>query len=212
MSTVKKLVESFVAVVIMASCILLRPLLRRWYSAWGTTEDETVMELPGDEFVPHRISGYTQTVAIRAPVDSVWPWVAQTGQGRGGYYSYELLENLVGCDIHNTNRILPEYQDIKVGDTIIMHPKVPAIPVVIVEPGKTLALGGRQDKDTANIWIFFITRKGSVTRLISRWSFEYKPVLVNKIIYNWLIEPIAVVMQRKMLLTIKQLAETNAAL
>ena len=169
------------------------------------------MKLPGDELVPLRRGGYTQAIGIRAAAGSVWPWVAQTGQGRGGYYSYEVLENLVGCDIHNADRILPQYQDIKDGDAIIMHPKAPALPVVFVEPGKTLVCGGRQDENTANIWTFYIVSKDGVTRLISRWSFQYRPVLLNRIIYDWLIEPVAAVMQRKMLLTIKQLAETYVA-
>jgi hypothetical protein len=137
----------------------------------------------------------------------LWPWLAQIGQGRGGFYSYELLENLVGCDIHNKDCIVPELQSITVGDNLVMHPKAPAIPVAIVEPAKALVYGGRQDKDTANIWIFYISEKDGIARLISRWAFEYKPGFVNRIVYNWFIEPIAAVMQRKMLLTIKKLAE-----
>ncbi len=198
------------AVVILAACIVLRPLFRPWYSRWGATEEECVVDLPGDEIVPHPRGGYTQAISIRASADSVWPWVAQVGQGKGGFYSYELLENLVGCNIHNASCIIPEYQDIKVGDEIVMHPRAPVIPVVIVEPGKTLVGGGRQDEDTANIWIFYIMQKDGLTRLISRWAFQYKPIFLNRIVY-WLLEPIAAVMQRKMLLTMKQLAEANAA-
>jgi hypothetical protein len=205
----KKLLEACGAVFIIAACVLLRPLFRPWYSKWGASLDEITMKLPGDEFVPHPRGGYTQAVSIRAPAEAVWPWVAQTGQGRGGYYSYELLENLVGCDIHNAERILPEYQDIKVSDTIVMHPKAPVLPVQIVEPGRTLVLGGRQDENNANIWIFYIYNQDSLTRLISRWSFQYKPVLINRIAYDFLIEPIAAVMQRKMLMTIRRLAEDS---
>jgi hypothetical protein len=205
----RKVLEAFGGAVIIAACIFLRPLFKRWYSRWGTDGDESVMKLPGDEMVPHRRGGYTQAIGIRAPADSVWPWVAQTGQGRGGYYSYEVLENLVGCKIHNADRILPEFQDIKVGDSILMHPTAPALPVVMVEPDRTLVFGGQQYENTANIWTFYIVSKEGVTRLISRWSFQYKPVLLNRIIYDWLIEPVAAVMQRKMLLTIKQLAETH---
>jgi len=207
----KKLVEALGAAIIIAACVVLRPLLRSWYARWGATGDETTMKLPGDEFVPKPRGGYTQAIGIKAPAASVWPWVAQTGQGRGGYYSYELLENIVGCDIHNADRILPEYQDIKVGDSIVMHPRAPVLPVQVVEPGRALVCGGKQDKDTANIWIFYIDSKDGITRLVSRWSFQYKPVLINRIAYDFLIEPIAAVMQRKMLMTIKKLAEANAA-
>ena len=202
--------EALAAVVILAACIILRPLFRHWYSRWGATEEECAIDLPGTEIVPHPRGGYTQAISIRASADSVWSWVAQVGQGKGGFYSYELLENLVGCNIHNASRIIPEYQDVKVGDEIVMHPRAPVIPVVIVEPGKTLVGGGRQDEHNSNIWIFFITSKDGLTRLISRWTFQYKPVLINRIAY-WFLEPIAAVMQRKMLLTMKQLAEVNAA-
>ena len=92
-----------------------------------------------------------------------------------------------------------------------MHPTAPALPVVMIEPGRTLVFGGQQDENTANIWTFYIVSKDDMTRLISRWSFQYKPVLLNRIIYNWLIEPVAAVMQRKMLLTIKKLAENCVA-
>jgi hypothetical protein len=88
-----------------------------------------------------------------------------------------------------------------------MHPKAPAIPVTVVEPEKVLVYGGRQDENTANVWIFFINEEDGLTRLISRWAFDYKPGFVDKVAYNWLLEPIAAVMQRKMLLGIKKRAE-----
>ena len=206
----RKLIEASGAVIMIAVCVLLKPLFYRWYSRWGATEDELTMKLPGDEYVPNPRGGYTQGISIKVPAASVWPWVAQTGQGKGGFYSYELLENLVGCNIHNADRILPEFQDIKVGDVIVMHPKAPALPVIIVEPEKALVCGGKQDEDTANIWIFHIYSKDGLTRLVSRWSFQYKPAFINRVIYNGLVEPIAAVMQRKMLLTIKNLAGKNA--
>jgi hypothetical protein len=135
------------------------------------------------------------------------PWLVQTGQDKGGFYSYELVENMVGCNIHNADRILPEHQDIKVGDKLIMHPKAPATPVIAVEAGKVLVYGGRQDENTANIWVFFMSEEDGLTRLISRWAFDYRPGFVNKVAYNWFLEPIAATMQRKMLLGIKKRAE-----
>jgi hypothetical protein len=203
-----KLFETLGGVVILTACIILRPLFRPWYSRWGATEEERAMKLPGDEIVPHPRGGYTQAISVRAQADEVWPWVAQIGQGKGGFYSYELLENLVGCNINNAGRILPEYQDVKVGDEIVMHPRAPVIPIVIVEPGKTLVGGGSQDEENANVWIFYLLPKDGSTRLISRWTFQYKPIFLNRLAY-WILEPIAAVMQRKMLLTMKKLAEAN---
>jgi hypothetical protein len=206
-STVSKVEETIAGAFLIAACIIFRHLLRPWYSRWGATKDELTQRLPGDEYVPHSRGGYTQAISIKALTNSVWPWLAQVGQGKGGFYSYELLENMVGCNIHNAERILPEHQDIKVGDILVMHPKAPVVPVTAVEPGKVLVYGGRQDENTANTWIFFISEEDGLTRLISRWAFDYKPGYVNKVAYNWFLEPIAAIMQRKMLLGIKKRAE-----
>ena len=122
-------------------------------------------------------------------------------------YSYELLENMVGCDIHNADRILPYCQDIKAGDVLVMHPEAPTVPVSIVEAGKILVYGGKVDDTTANVWTFFLQEGNGVTRLITRWAFDYRPVIANRIVYSWLLEPIDAVMQRKMLLGIRKRAE-----
>ena len=206
-----KLFESTGGAFLIACCMILRPLFHRWYSTWGTTDDEVTMTLPGDEYVARFRGGYTQAIDIRAPAQSVWPWIVQIGQDKGGYYSYELLENLAGCNIHNADRILPEFQELKPGDDLVMHPKAPKVPVVIVEPERALVYGGKQDQDTANVWVFYLEEKEGNTRLISRWSFDYKPALFNRIVYNGLIEPIAAVMQRRLLMGVKQRAEKLAA-
>lgn len=191
----------------MIAAALVTPFLSHWHR-WGATDKEVNHALPGDEFAPRPRGGYTQAISIQAFPHQVWPWLVQIGQGKGGFYSYELLENIVGCNIHNADRILAEYQDIKLGDKMVMHPKAPAVPVAVIEPERALAYGGRQDENTANAWIFFISEEKGGSRLISRWVFDYKPKLINKVAYNWLLVPIAAVMQHKMLLGIKQRAES----
>jgi len=89
---------------------------------------------------------------------------------------------MIGCNIHNADHIINEYQDIKVGDELIMHPKAPAVPVIIVKPAESLVYGGKQDENTANVWVFNLDKKGETTHLITRWSFDYKPGLFNKAI------------------------------
>jgi hypothetical protein len=207
----RKLIDALTGAVLMAACIFLRPLLRPWYAKWGATKSELVQTLPGDDSVTDPGASYTQAISIQASATAIWPWLVQTGQGKGGFYSYELLENIVGCQIHNVTRILPEHQDIKIGDGLLLHPDMPAIPVAIIEPEKTLVYGGRVDKATANVWIFSLNQQGPETRLVTRWMFEYGPGFGKKLGYSWLLEPIAAMMQRKMLLTIKKLAEKAAA-
>lgn len=94
---------------------LLTPFLRRWRCRWGATDEEVKRTLPGDELVPAPEWQWTHAITINAPPEQVWPWIVQMGQGRGGFYSYEALEDLVGCKIHNASRIVPEWQDLKVG-------------------------------------------------------------------------------------------------
>jgi len=207
---IRKVKEALSGMFLIAGCVFLRPVFHSWYAKWGTTSTDISRKLPGDEYISCFHGGYTQAIDINAPPGSVWPWIVQMGQDKAGFYSYEFLENMIGCNIHNSDRILGEYQDIKVGDMLIMHPKAPTVPVIVVKPTESLVYGGKQDENTANVWVFNLDKKKETTHLITRWSFDYKPGLFNKAIYNWLIEPIAAVMQRKMLLEVKKLAETQA--
>lgn len=209
-SPTHRLEEAICGLFLMAACLIFRPLLRPWYSKWGATPAELTRHLPGDEHVPHPCGGYTQAISIQAPADLVWSWLVQIGQDKGGFYSYELLENMVGCNIHNADRILAEHQNAEVGDNLILHPKVPPIPLIITEPGKALVYAAQPDENTLSTWAFFIDEKEGLTRLITRWVFQYKLGVINRLIYNWFLEPIAAIMQRKMLLGIKHRAERAA--
>ena len=108
---------------------------------WGATDTELNTALPGDELVPHADLTATRAVTVDAGADDVWPWIAQLGQGRGGFYSYDVLENLVGLDIHSADRIVPEWQRIEVGDEVRFHPEV-GMTAAVVEPRRALVLRG----------------------------------------------------------------------
>jgi hypothetical protein len=116
-------------------------IARRRYLRWGATDEEVNMALPGDELLPRADLTATRAIAIRAAVDGVWPWVAQLGQGRGGFYSYDFLENLVGCEIHSADGVVREWQATAVGDEVRLHPDVTLI-VALLEPGQALVLRG----------------------------------------------------------------------
>jgi hypothetical protein len=115
-------------------------LVRARYLRWGATDDELKVVLPGDELVPVADLTATRAVTVRAATVGVWPWIAQLGQGRGGFYSYDFLENLVGCDIHSAERVVPEWQSVEVGDAVHLHPEVGLI-VAVVEPGEPWCCG-----------------------------------------------------------------------
>jgi hypothetical protein len=117
-------------------------LIRPWHLKWGATQAELEEPLPGDDVVPNPKHEATHAVTINAPVVDVWPWLVQIGQNKGGFYSYSALENLVGCGIHNADRIVPEWQSLRAGDVLWLHPKAPPLPVLVVEPGRAIVIGG----------------------------------------------------------------------
>jgi hypothetical protein len=99
--------------------------LRRAGLRWGTTDEEVHKPLAGDEVVPRPMLESTHAVTIDAPAGQVWRWLVQVGQGRGGLYSYDWLENLADLDVHSAEEIVPELQDLKVGDLVRQAPAAP---------------------------------------------------------------------------------------
>lgn len=93
-----------------------------WWCRRSATAAEATSTLAGDGIVADATTGYTLAVSIAAPAERVWPWLVQMGQGRGGFYTHEWLENLIGADIHNADTIRPELQQLKVGDRIRLTP------------------------------------------------------------------------------------------
>jgi hypothetical protein len=104
---------------------------------WGATWVEVQASLPGDDIVAGPGLCATRAASIAVPPERVWPWIIQLGQGRAGFYSYDWLENLVGCDIHNADQIVPEWQHIAVGEEMRLHPEL-ALRVAVVDPGRAL--------------------------------------------------------------------------
>src|SRR5688500_2728148 len=97
-----------------------------WFARWGATDYEVRKPLPGDEIIPSAASQETRAITINAPVAGVWPWLAQLGRDCGGFYSFDLLENLVGCEMPVVDRLLPERQEWKIGDKLWMYPETKA--------------------------------------------------------------------------------------
>jgi hypothetical protein len=192
-----------------AYILLARPRQLRW----GATDRELDESLPGDELVANVDLSATRAITIRASADQVWPWIAQLGQGRGGFYSYDFLENLVGCDIQSADRIVPEWQDVAVGDKVRFAPEV-ALDVALLERGRSLVLrGGVPIGNTAPpydfTWAFALRDKpDETTRLLVRERYAYTrpwaPLLVEPT------EAVSFVMSQKMLRGIKDRAEHAA--
>jgi hypothetical protein len=172
------------------------------------------MVLPGDELLPRADLTATRAVTIRVSAEHVWPWIVQLGQGRAGFYSYDILENLVGLNIHSTDRIVPEWQHVAVGDEIRLAPQVGLV-VASLKQGRALVLsGGIPIRDTAPpydfVWAFALRDElDGTTRLLVREQYAYTRPWARL-----LIEPtqvVSLVMSQKMLRGIRERAERTAA-
>jgi len=190
------------------------PFMSRRRRRWGATDDEVEGVHPGDELVPQAQWTATHAVSIAASPQEVWPWIAQVGQGRGGFYSYQRLENLAGCEIENTQRILEEHQDVRVGDKIRLHVDIPPMTAAIVDKPTTLVVSGDPSADAGAVeisssWAFLLVEQpDGTTRLLSRTRYHHGGGLRAKLMGGpYLVEPISFVMERKMLKVIKGLAE-----
>src|SRR5512146_440105 len=125
-------------VVAIAGAATYSLVVRPWMGRWGATDDETYRSLPGDDLVPDPKLNWTHAVTVDAPAGGVWPWLVQIGQNRGGFYSYDWIENLMGLNIHSADRILPEFQTLSQGDRLSLAPDMPGLPVAVLEPGRAL--------------------------------------------------------------------------
>jgi hypothetical protein len=185
--------------------VLYHALLRRPILTWGATEAEATARLPGDELLEGADGVATRAIGIEAPAAAVWPWLAQMGPSpRGGAYTYDWIENLLGLDMHSVDRVLPQFQHPQVGDTIGYGSN--RMRVARVEPRHVLA---SRSEDGNWVWTFVLEEHDGRTRLISRNRFRL-PTLAARI--GMLpMEPGSLVMERKMLHGIKQRAERLAA-
>jgi hypothetical protein len=181
--------------------VLYARFLRRPILTWGATDAEAAARLPGDELLEEADGVATRAIEIEAPPAAVWPWIAQIGPApRGGAYTYDWVENLLGLDMHSVDRVLPEFQHPQVGDTIGYGAN--RMRIERVEPEHVLAW---RSEDGNWVWAFVLEGSGGSTRLISRNRFRL-PTLAARLGMVPM-EPASLLMERKMLLGIKERAE-----
>jgi hypothetical protein len=178
---------------------------RRPIMTWGATPDEATGHLPGDELLEEADGIATRAIDIEAPPDAVWPWLAQMGpEPRGGAYTYDWIENLLGLGMRSADRVLPEFQDPQPGDTIAYGRN--RMRLERVEPEHVLAW---RSEDGNWVWTFVLEPQSGSTRLVSR--NRYRLPTLGARIAMLPMEPASLVMERKMLRGIKQRAERLAA-
>jgi hypothetical protein len=179
-----------------------RTLIGPWQHRWNATDEEVARTMPGDELLPSAPST-TRAITIDAPTDQVWPWLVQIGYGRAGWYSYDWIDN---DGRPSADTIVEEFQDLQVGDRILMIPDM-GPEVRAIEPGRHLVSGDAE----GGIWCLALypDAGGRRTRLISRWRANW-PFTAATAFWLLISDPGAFIMERKMLKGIKRRAERAA--
>ena len=215
----KKQIGGFIlgAAAVAAYALVVRP----WYLHWGMRDGEKQLKLPGDELVRYPIYETTRAIMIQAPASRVWEWLVQIGVGRGGFYTYDALENIAGLNINSANQIRPEWQNLQVGDVVRISPVTP-MTVEVLEPNRALVLHIAMSLLTAEVvdahdpatreyidwtWAFVLEEIApKATRLIVRVRGNYKPDAL-RLVVPVLLEPVHFLMERGMLQGIQSRAE-----
>ncbi len=203
--------------VVIAVLSIYDTVVRPWMLDWGSTPTERTMSLPGDEIPDETMTYHTRAITIDAPPESVWPWLIQIGDQRGGFYSHDWLERHIGVHYiegsHSATRIHPELQQLQVGDRIatgsIGSMTIDA-PVNVLEPNHALVVG---------TWAFvLLSINDGRSRMLVR---EREPSWIRRVaprrsgllraiggLIDYAVgEPLHFVMVKKMMLGIKSRAE-----
>jgi hypothetical protein len=214
----RDVVEGFAGVAVMAAGFLT-PFQRGERSHWGLDPELANRTYPGDELVANPRWGWTHGIEIDAPVDEVWPWIEQLGADRGGFYSYQWLENVAGCALRNAETTHPEWT-VSEGDAFSLHPKGPVLRVERVERGKYFLVHGPAEgearpagKSWAEVtWLFYLEPLGPHrSRFISRYRCATSDDLATRLSLGpAIVEPIGFAMDRRMLLGVKSRVEAAA--
>jgi hypothetical protein len=165
-----RIIIGFAILILVYKSIFLPRLL-----SFGASKEEFDMILPGDEVVQSKDYKNTLAITVNKPPSAVWPWIAQMGLNKGGFYSYTLLENMFGCKLYNADRIHPEWQNPKPGDyegvcQSAVNKNMPGWIVAIVQPSKSFVWKGQEGEWMMGLYIDSINSHSS--RLLTRMLYK----------------------------------------
>ena len=209
------------ALTVVGAGVLAAGITRARLRNWGATREEVDAIHPGDDLVAGPVTTSTYAVTVQAPAETVWSWLVQIGQDRGGMYSYEWLENLFGLDIHNADRIHEEWQLLAVGDAVRVVPRGKlgmregyAFRVALVDPPRALVLRQQPPEHPwDSTWAFLVVPDSADhCRLLSRSRTAKASGVagIASLLAAALMEPVILLMTRRMLVGIKRRAEHDA--
>ncbi len=192
---------------LLAALAVIYPVaIRPWQHHWGATPEEVARSMPGDELVPNPLQVTTRAVTVNASPEYIWPWLVQIGNYRGGLYSYDWIDLLIGAlDQPSADRVLPEFQNLQVGD-VIPYAKGTDFVVRVLEPNRAFVYQFQQgDVNIVQSWGLDPVDAGH-TRLVLRvlegakLTPQFVPILM-------VLDPSEGFMTPKQLLGIKRRAE-----
>jgi hypothetical protein len=195
--------------VVVAGFAVAAPAIPRW----GASDAEVALALPGDELLPRPLVDWTTATTIDAPPDRVWPWIAQIGDTRGGFYSYTFIENQIGALMgsgdykviyHNADQIVPEWQNPQPGEQMIQG----ILKVAEVNPNEFLLADSVTPDSMGWTWVWSLQpiNGGAQTRLISRSRVQPPPGPENPVMF-FVFNVGGFVMMQNMMQGIQQRAE-----
>lgn len=181
----------------------------------GLTRSQAAVSLPGDLLLPTAPIVADRAVRIRATPERVWPWLTQIGQDRGGFYSWTVLENALGCEMADVAELRPEWAARAVGDAVSLAPGM-ELRVAVASPGRALVLttaGGRLPEETEGsaamefdfTWAFVLIDEGASTVLHTRERYVPRTRIAD--LQCRAVLAGSAVMTARMLHTIKRLSE-----
>ncbi len=204
---------------IIGLTIVYRYLLRPLLMTLGASAAEIDMTLPGDELLPRTQRTSTRAITIHAAPESVWPWLVQIGHQRAGFYSFALLEHMIGRATHNAHTLNYDWQEMQVGDLIPMGPDgSPQYRVLKLLPAQALVLRAAdpitgkcfdsvyEGRYTDLTWTLYLYPHAHGTRLVMRRRVVHDSGTFSRILWN-LLDVISAVMEWGMLRGIRTRAE-----
>lgn len=204
MKRIKKAVigAGLLAVVALATYLLI---IRPWHLTWGATDEEVSRPMTGDEIVPEPSFNGTRALTIEASPEDIWPWLLQMGYLRAGFYSYDGLDNK---GVPSAERIMPEYQHLRVGDEIPVS-EGSFVTVVSMDPPRSMVWKFQSGAWGNSTWAWGLYPEDEKrTRLITRLRIKYN-WLSSSIVSMLMVDVVELVMMRKCLLGIKRRVEAG---
>jgi hypothetical protein len=214
--------EGVEAIALLGTIVPTWPLARRWLDDVGSTADERRRRWPGDRFLERIDEAHTRALSIDAPAERVWPWLTQWGLGRGGFHSYELLENLAGLGVTNADRPLPTSKPLTAGDRVWLAADAP-LWVAEITPERSLCFRtwkdeaelSEEDPETVGTFSLYLEPTSSTScRFVLRTCKQHRrpPRPTTRWLGSLFEAPLDWVMEQRMMRTVRRLSgETRLA-